>query len=347
MVFTTTVSKVRNVEEALTNGLLLMEHPAVESSESRNGAVRVWPGPAITETANPMERVLFNPLRDANPVFHLFESLWMLSGRNDLPWLAQFNKRMAEYSDDGGKTQPAAYGHRWRAHFMYDQLVPIIKELRDNPTSRRVVLAMWDADCDMDKALHGSKDVPCNTHCYFTVADGKLNMGVICRSNDILWGAHGANAVHFSILLEYVAVQAGYKVGTMVQLSWNYHLYEGVMKVPILAMADAARDYYANGDTTITPLFSQAAMPLFERDLPVFMDFAEPKNNPSQSMPRRFKHAPELEHPFLRDVALPMLRSWDFFKAADLFGAASFAAAIDGDWGKATAEFMQRRLDRK
>jgi hypothetical protein len=51
-------------------------------------------------------------MRDANPFFHVMETLWMLAGRNDLPWLVRFNKRFASYSDDGGNTQPGAYGYQ-------------------------------------------------------------------------------------------------------------------------------------------------------------------------------------------------------------------------------------------
>jgi hypothetical protein len=50
-------------------------------------------------------------------------------------------------------------------------------------------------------------------------------MTVTCRSNDAIWGAHGANAVHFSVLQEYVAAAVGVLVGPMVQLSNNYHIY--------------------------------------------------------------------------------------------------------------------------
>ena len=211
--------RARSVSEALAKGLRLMQDERAIREESRNGGVTVWDGPVVTHTLEPMNRVLFSPLRNANPFFHLFESLWMLGGRNDLPWVAQFNSQMKAYSDDGGATQPAAYGHRWRGYFCYDQLAVIIAELRENPGSRRCVLAMWDPgmrdhhvldhdrgprypnSADLLSAVAGSSDVPCNTECYFTIRDDLLYMSVQCRSNDLLWGAHGANAVHFSILL--------------------------------------------------------------------------------------------------------------------------------------------------
>jgi hypothetical protein len=171
----------------------------------------------------------------------------MLAGRNDVAFPAQFVKRMAEYSDDG-ETLFGAYGYRWRQHFGYDQLDWIVDELHHNPQSRRCVLAMWngmdttqDSDvfipglrgardtdyisADLYVATHGGKDVPCNTHAYFQMREGRLNLTVCNRSNDMLWGALGANAVHFSMLLMYVADRIGAPVGTYYQFSNNMHLY--------------------------------------------------------------------------------------------------------------------------
>ena len=49
------------------------------------------------------------------------------------------------------------------------------------------------------------EEIPCNTAIYFKVREGKLNMTVSNRSNDVIWGTFGANVVHMSILQEYVA----------------------------------------------------------------------------------------------------------------------------------------------
>jgi hypothetical protein len=56
-----------------------------------------------------------------------------------------------------------------------------------------------------------------------------LDMMITCRSNDIVYGAYGANAVHFSILQEYMAGRIGVEVGKMEQVSFNYHAYRDVL----------------------------------------------------------------------------------------------------------------------
>jgi hypothetical protein len=53
-----------------------------------------------------------------------------------------------------------------------------------------------------------------------------LDITVCCRSNDIVWGAYGANACQFSVLQEYLAARLDVGVGTYVQFSNNYHCYE-------------------------------------------------------------------------------------------------------------------------
>lgn len=336
-----------SVSEALAKGLTLLSGPAIVREASRNGGVSVWNGPVITQSTNPLKRVLFSAKRNANPFFHLFESLWMIGGRNDLPWVAQFNKQMAHYSDDGGKTQPAAYGFRWRGYFGYDQLPVIIKELRRDPTTRRCVLSMWDGaaygakDSDLMSAVMGSKDVPCNTHCYFTVRENRLYMSVACRSNDVLWGAHGANAVHFSVLLEYVAALAGYEVGEMTQYSWNYHLYDGILKHSV---DDVVRDLETSDRYTrgivpmgVSPIFDAATMAEFHTDLSTLLQHMDPAQDE--------RPKPRLAHGFLKGTALPMWEAWCAWKVGDLVLAHARCMGIEAvDWRTACTEWLARKV---
>jgi len=253
---------VRNVSDAIVQVLPELLANGV-AEQSRNGEVIVYPTPVCTSYRKPMERVLFSPTRDANPFFHLFESLWMLAGLNDVAWPAQFNRRFKDYSDNG-ITAWGAYGWRWRSFFGYDQLAVIIDELKKNPASRRCVLSMWngmetDLPHDLYVATNGGKDVPCNTHAYFDVRGGKLNMTVCNRSNDIIWGAYGANAVHFSILQEYMAEQIGVPIGVYNQVSNNLHAYTGVYsKEQLWAMSyeAAETDLYREGKAKPMPLDS-------------------------------------------------------------------------------------------
>lgn len=154
------ILKVRNVQHALPEGIRLLEYFG-NWQDSRNGRVVSMPCPVTTVYSKPTERVLFWDLRNANPFFHLMESFWMLGGREDVEWLVKYNKRMAEYSDDG-EIFYGAYGFRWRKHFSgEDQLQKLITLLRNNSNTRRAVLSIWDAKCDLQTSESGFKDLPC------------------------------------------------------------------------------------------------------------------------------------------------------------------------------------------
>lgn len=210
-----------DVAEAYRDMQIMKAH-FTKWEDTRNGRALVFQDPVCVTFKCPGSRVLLDPKRNANPFLHFMEALWMLGGRNDVEWPAYFSKNMENYSDDG-KTLHGAYGHRWRYHYSTDQLYEIVRILKKDPNSRRAVLAMWDAEYD----LSDKKDLPCNTHIYFQLRDGALNMTVCNRSNDLVWGMLGSNYVTFSILQEYLAGWLGVNVGLYHHFTNNLHVYEG------------------------------------------------------------------------------------------------------------------------
>jgi hypothetical protein len=119
----------------------------------------------------------------------------------------------------------------------------------------------------------------CNTHAYLRINRGPvdhtgdhtedvLDFTVCSRSHDVIWGLYGANAVHFSVLQEYLAARLDVGVGTMTTLSNNYHLYESALGqlagragAPpghsqfLLALAD---ERYSDGTCSPMPLVHDA-----------------------------------------------------------------------------------------
>ena len=240
-----------------------------EREHTRNGVAVVLPAPVSTLYMRPQERVLFSRYRVPNPYFHLMEALWMLKGRNDLSFPAMFNSGFKKYSDDG-VTLHGAYGHRWRQHFGVDQISTVVKLLKDDPQSRRAVIAMYDPHTDGE--VKGKKDIPCNTTIYFRVYEGALRMTVCCRSNDAVWGAYGSNVVHFSILQEFIASTLQLHVGPYWQISHNMHIYQDHFEYldSPYTMAD---DLYEDGEVTPTPLWTKPQNVLhFLGDLDKFFD---------------------------------------------------------------------------
>jgi thymidylate synthase len=209
----------RNVNDVFPLGLFHLKSNGVKR-ESRNGPTLEMMTPVAIKYDRPEERVLFSPERDANPFFHLFESLWMLSGRDDVAFLDEYNSQMKKYSDDG-KRFNAAYGHRLRTHFKKDQIDEVITLLRRNPDDRQAVLQIWDVD-DLGKP---TLDKGCNLTIVPRIRYGRLDWTVYNRSNDFILGALGANAVHMSVIQEFVARMVGVKVGQYWQITNCLHAY--------------------------------------------------------------------------------------------------------------------------
>lgn len=195
--------------------------------DSRAGPVLTICEPVGITITNPEERVLFDDTRDANPFFHLMETIWILAGEQDVNWLLNFNKRMAEFAEDDS-TIRGTYGFRWRYHFGYDQILWAAAELRRNPQSRRVVISMWDQGYDTVGAPKQVKDLPCNTHIYLRIEYDKLAMTVCNRSNDMIWGMLGTNAVHLTILQEIIARELELGVGPYTVMTNNLHIYRNL-----------------------------------------------------------------------------------------------------------------------
>lgn len=352
---TTKIIAVDDVNQALPLALeFMLEHGIRE--ESRNGPVIVAPGIVITEYSKPWQRVLFSPLRDANPFFHLFESLWMLAGHNDIAWPQRFNSKFGQYSDDG-VTQWGAYGYRWRKHFQLevedppagaapfmcvDQLEVLVDELQRDPASRRAVLGMWDPGHDavqLHQAGRKARDLPCNTHAYVDLRGGKLNLTVCCRSNDLLWGAYGANVVHFSFLQEYLACRLGVLMGEYRQVSNNFHLYTNVFSLE--AAADLIDDAWKNSYRTAMPenWNGVTLIGLLESNTDFMHCLEEFLANPL-----RHDH---WNSQFLQRVARPMYVAWKWWKLKNLKEARSACYEIMAtDWRVACTCWLQRRADR-
>lgn len=239
----------RNVPEAYNEALWAMQVCGV-GEQSRNGDVIAIPYPVMLEIQRPWERVLFSPIRDANPFFHVMEFVWMMAGSNDAEWLAQFNKQILEYANEH-KVLRGAYGWRWVNPS--PQITDVIELLRETQDTRQAVLSMWDPVYDGPRA--DTLDRPCNTHIYFRRVNGKLDMTVCNRSNDLIWGMMGANAVHMTMLHEFISLATGIEQGVYRVFTNNLHVYCGMPRhIEIMGNRVKEYDYYAYDGLTTQPL---------------------------------------------------------------------------------------------
>lgn len=340
-----------NVNDAYQLGmhLLATNH---QRRDSRNGPVLVCPEPVATRYSHPRQRVLFFPQRDANPFFHLVEALWMLSGSNDVAVPEYFVPSIAQYSDDG-RTFHAAYGHRWRNHWAFDQLDSLVEHLTREPSSRRAMLGIWDPVNDLG---WDRKDLPCNTTVKFHLAEinrrQALCMTVFCRSNDIIWGAYGANAVQFSVLQEYLAARLsahtskGIDVGWYEQVSCDYHAY-----------ADAWDKHWPAVEQYETRLPNPyLAQPIMIANLVHNAESFDAENEVCIDDIRAGRFAATdvsgWENPFFREVVQPMYQAYRLYRGLDPLAAATLLRHTadeygEIDWLLAGHQWMMRRAAKR
>lgn len=100
-----------------------------------------------------------------------------------------------------------------------NQIEYIIEKLRSSDMSRRALAITWNPV--IDETLD---DCPCLQLVQCTVRDGKLNMKVVFRSNDMLTAA-GANMYALAHLQKYIAEQTGYSIGRYTHISLVPHIY--------------------------------------------------------------------------------------------------------------------------
>ena len=392
--------RVRNVNEAFNILVAIFQHESptlISRSTSRVGDVLYIQEPVTITYTHPRERVLFNQSRDANPFFHLYESLHMLAGRNDIAPVAYYAANYAKQVQDGDSpVANGAYGYRWRRYEQMnewghgsryesvsyvDQLKLIVEQLKAKPDSRRCVLQMWNIEDDLLK-IDTSKDVCCNTHAYFSLRKPVestpfpsrpitndpypwiLDMTVCNRSNDLIWGALGANVVHFSFLQEYLAACIGCEVGVYNQFTNNLHVYVDRFE-PEKWLADETPDFYSEtvkhtsklrhygmkefmpGGESEIPEGSTLTIGTPVQPIPLVKDPATFDRECAEFVERHKQDvlAGRYKEPFLQDVAQPMCIAFHHHKRRDYVSALMIAKDLirADDWRIASVNWLLKR----
>ena len=152
------------------------------------------------------------------------ELLWFLSGSTNVAYLREHGVTIwDEWADAQGELGPV-YGHQWRSwpnpeggHI--DQITDLMKRLRADPDSRRLIVSAWNPS-DLPKMALS----PCHALFQFYVADGRLSCQLYQRSADIFLGVP-FNIASYALLTEMVAQQCDLKPGDFIWTGGDCHLY--------------------------------------------------------------------------------------------------------------------------
>ncbi|WP_455204934.1 thymidylate synthase [Kaarinaea lacus] len=154
----------------------------------------------------------------------IYELLWFLKGDTNIKYLHD-NKVTIwdEWADDNGDLGPI-YGYQWRSwpsrdgrHI--DQISEVIKQLKNNPDSRRIIVSAWNVGELDNMALP-----PCHAFFQFYVAEGKLSCQLYQRSADIFLGVP-FNIASYALLTLMMAQATDLKPGEFVHTLGDAHLY--------------------------------------------------------------------------------------------------------------------------
>lgn len=144
------------------------------------------------------------------------EALGLIGGFCDPNLLVRASADMAKYMDGGNFW--GGYGQRARA-----QMPMIVERLVADPDTRQAQVVLWDPA--LDALVTDARDYPCTTSLQFFVTDGKLELHVHMRSNDV-WRGFSLDAFVFTQLQLAVAGFLGYDVGPYYHHASSLHIYE-------------------------------------------------------------------------------------------------------------------------
>ena len=132
-------------------------------------------------------------------------------------------KTSVEFAQKWGELGPV-YGKQWRNFGGVDQLSELINQIKNNSTSRRLIISAWNPAEVEAMALP-----PCHCFMQFYVNDGKLSCQLYQRSADVFLGVP-FNIASYALFTMMIAQVTGLKLGTFVHTLGDAHIYSNHME---------------------------------------------------------------------------------------------------------------------
>ena len=188
----------------------------------------------------------------------IYELLWFLRGDTNARFLQDNGVRIwNEWAGPDGELGPV-YGAQWRSwptpdggHI--DQMAEVLRQLRETPDSRRIIVSAWNVAALPEMALP-----PCHLLFQFYVADGRLSCQLYQRSADIFLGVP-FHIASYALLTMMVAQVSDLAPGDFVWTGGDCHLYHNHLEqartqldrdprpLPVMHLNTGVRDLFAFG----------------------------------------------------------------------------------------------------
>ncbi len=154
----------------------------------------------------------------------IYELLWFLKGDTNVKYL--HDNRVTiwdEWARPDGSLGPI-YGYQWRSWPDYnggavDQIAQVVDQIKNNPTSRRIIVSAWNVAQIDEMALP-----PCHVMFQFYVADGRLSCQLYQRSADVFLGVP-FNIASYALLTMMIAQVCGLQPGDFIHTLGDAHIY--------------------------------------------------------------------------------------------------------------------------
>ena len=154
----------------------------------------------------------------------IHELLWFLKGETNIAYLKENGVSIwNEWADENGELGPV-YGKQWRSWegadgVVVDQVKELIRQIKTNPDSRRLMISAWNVAELPKMAL-----MPCHVLFQFYVAEGKLSCQLYQRSADSFLGVP-FNIASYALLTLMVAQVCDLEPGEFIHSFGDVHIY--------------------------------------------------------------------------------------------------------------------------
>ena len=218
------------------------------------------------------------PLLTAKKIYFnhaITELLWILQGRNDMDYLQHHGvtywNENYEKSGRTDNTLGPVYGKQLRNFNGVDQLERVLKQIKQEPSSRRIMASLWNPHELDDMALP-----PCHYGFQVYINDGKLSLSWSQRSVDVFLGLPYDIAM-YGLLLLMLAKGFGYKPGELICFMGDCHLYNNHLEQSL--------KYLNRADGKLPTVILKKGLSLtHEVDIPTHEDITLINYNPATSI---------------------------------------------------------------
>ena len=164
----------------------------------------------------------------------IYELIWFINGGTNINYLNDNGVSIwDEWADKKGDLGPI-YGAQWRNWNKdgVDQLKDVISSLKENPSSRRMIVTAWNPNIIPNTKKTFSENVkegkaalpPCHAFFQFYVADNKLSCQMYQRSADVFLGVP-FNIASYALLTFMIAQVCELEIGEFVHTLGDAHIY--------------------------------------------------------------------------------------------------------------------------